>query len=117
MKLIGLVGTKYTMEMDFYKKRLNEENIQVLTPNAKEREFIHHIITQELLKGIFREESKKPFLQIMSRLHLQGAEGIILGCTEIPLLIKQQDTELTLFDTLLIHSLAAADFALGNDHS
>lgn len=117
LSTVGLLGTKYTMEMDFYKKRLNEENIQVLTPNAKEREFIHHIITQELLKGIFREESKEAFLQIMSRLHLQGAEGIILGCTEIPLLIKQQDTELPLFDTLLIHSLAAADFALGNDLS
>ena len=113
LSTVGFLGTKYTMEMDFYKTRLNKENIKVLMPDAAERKFIHQTITDELLKGIFKEESKAGFLQIMNRLHSQGAEGIVLGCTEIPLLIKQQDTELPLFDTLRIHSLAAVDFALG----
>jgi len=112
-----LLATKYTMEMDFYKEKLKKESIEVLIPEAAEREFIHHTITQELLNGIFKEESKARFLQIMNRLHLQGAEGIILGCTEIPLLIKQQDTKLPLFDTLTIHSLAAVDFATGHNHA
>lgn len=116
LSTVGLLGTKFTMEMDFYKKRLNEEDIQVLTPDAKEREFIHNTITHELLKGVFKEESKVGFLQIMNRLHAQGAEGIVLGCTEIPLLIKQQDTKLPLFNTLKIHALAAVDFALENNH-
>jgi len=113
LSTVGLLGTKYTMEMDFYKTKLNEESIQVLIPDAAERNFIHHTIYHELLKGVFREESKAELLRIMSRLHSQGAEGIILGCTEIPLLIKQKDTELPLFDTLVIHSLAGVDFALG----
>ena len=116
LSTVGLLATKYTMEVDFYKKKLNKENIEVLIPEAAEREFIHDTITQELLNGIFKEESKARFLQIMNRLHLQGAEGIILGCTEIPLLIKQQDTKLPLFDTLAIHSLAAVDFATGHNH-
>jgi aspartate racemase len=113
LSTVGFLGTKYTMEMGFYKTRLNKENIKILMPDATERKFIHQTITDELLKGIFKEESKAGFLQIMNRLHSQGAEGIVLGCTEIPLLIKQQDTELPLFDTLRIHSLAAVDFALG----
>jgi aspartate racemase len=112
---IGLLGTKYTMEMDFYKAKLKEESIRVLVPDAAEREFIHHTIIHELLKGVSREESKAGFVQIMNRLHSQGAEGIVLGCTEIPLLIKQQDTKLPLFDTLTIHCLEAVDFVLGND--
>jgi len=110
---VGLLGTKYTMEMDFYKRKLNEANIKVLIPDAEDREFINHTITQELLKRVFKDESKARFMQIMNRLHSQGAEGIILGCTEIPLLVKQHDTELPLFDTLSIHALAAIDFALG----
>lgn len=113
LSTVGLLGTKYTMEMDFYKTKLSEESIQVLIPDAAERNFIHHTIYHELLKGVFREESKSELLRIMNRLHSQGAEGIILGCTEIPLLIKQKDTELPLFDTLVIHSLAGVDFALG----
>jgi aspartate racemase len=117
LSTVGLLGTKYTMEMDFYKARLNEEDIQVLVPEPAEREFIHHTIIHELLKGVLREESKARFLQIMSRLQSEGAEGIVLGCTEIPLLIKQQDTTLPLFDTVVIHSLAAVDFALGKNQS
>lgn len=117
LRTVGLLGTKYTMEMDFYKKKLNEENIQVLVPEAAEREFIHHTIIHELLKGVLKEDSKGRFLEIMNKLHSKGAEGIILGCTEIPLLVKPNDTELPLFDTLTIHALAAVDFALGHEVS
>ena len=102
------------MEMDFYKLKLRSEGIDALIPDPNERQFIHHTIIQELLKGIFKEESKTRFLQIMNRLHAEGAGGIVLGCTEIPLLIKQQDTELPLINTLTAHSLAAVDFALGD---
>jgi aspartate racemase len=114
-RTVGLLATKYTMEMDFYKRKLKEANIQVLIPGAEEREFIHHTITHELLKEVFKKESKARFLKIMNQLHSQGAQGIILGCTEIPLLVKQQDTELPLFDTLFIHALAAVDFALASE--
>jgi aspartate racemase len=117
LSTVGLLGTKYTMEMDFYKNRLSEEGVQVLTPDAEERDFINHTITHELLKGVFNEESKAGFLRIMNRLHSQGAEGIVLGCTEIPLLIKQQDTKLPLFNTLRIHALAGVDFALESNHT
>jgi aspartate racemase len=103
--------------MDFHKNRLSRENIRVLIPDAAEREFIHNTIVHELLKGISREESRARFLQIMNRLHSRGAEGIVLGCTEFPLLVRQQDTELPLFNTLVIHALAGVDFALGNNHS
>lgn len=114
---VGLLGTKYTMEMDFYKKRLNEEGIQVLIPNADERKYIHSKEVNELLKGVFTEESRAGFLKIMNRLNSEGAEGIILGCTEFPLLVKRQDTELPLFNTPEIHAMAGVDFALGNNKS
>jgi aspartate racemase len=114
-RTVGLLATKNTMEMGFYKKKLNEANIQVLIPGAEEREFIHHTITHELLREVFKKESKTRFLEIMNQLHSRGAQAIILGCTEIPLLVKQQDTELPLFDTLSIHALAAVDFALSGE--
>ena len=113
----GLLGTKYTMEMDFYKNRLNREGIGILVPNADERKYIHSKEVNELLKGVFTGESRAGFLRIMNRLHSEGAEGIILGCTEFPLLIRSQDTTLLLFNTLRIHALAGVDFALGNNHS
>ncbi len=113
MKTVGLLGTKLTMELDFYKKKLKEADIETLVPEADDREFINRTIIKEILKGIFNAESKERFLRIMRELHSRGAEGIILGCTEIPLLVKQEDIDLPLFDTLLIHSRAAVDFALG----
>lgn len=109
---VGLLGTKQTMEMDFYRAKLNAENIKVVVPPLKERDFIQSAITDELLKGIIRERSRSRFLRIMQRLRTEGAEGVVLGCTEIPLLIRQEDTDIPLFNTLLIHSLAAVDFAL-----
>lgn len=112
MKKVGLLGTRMTMEQEFYKKKLIDAGIEVLTPGKEERDFIQHTINDELVKSQFLLKSKQGFLEIMGKLQAQGAEGIVLGCTEIPLLIKQEDTTLPVFDTTRIHSLAAVDFAL-----
>jgi aspartate racemase len=112
MKKIGLLGTKQTMEMEFYKSKLNEEQIMVLIPGKDEREFIQNTINNELVKGIFLDKSRIRFIDICNNLSRQGAEGIVLGCTEIPLLLKQGDIDIHLFNTLLIHSVSAVDFAL-----
>ncbi len=108
----GLLGTKLTMEMDFYKNKITEAGIEVCIPNMEERNFIQHSITNELLKGQIIETSKKRFLDICESLIAGGAEGIILGCTEIPLIIKQKDISVPVFNTLQLHALAAVDFAL-----
>ena len=112
LKKVGLLGTKQTLEMDFYKSKLKENNIDVVIPGQADRDFIQHTISNELLKNIFLEKSRARFRMIMEKMQSEGAEGIILGCTEIPLLIKQSDSPLPLFNTLEIHSLAAVDFAL-----
>jgi len=109
---IGLLGTRLTMEMDFYKKRLNQLGVESLVPAKPEREFIHNAIMNELLKEEFRAETKAEFLKIINDLEQRGAQGIVLGCTEIPLLINQKDTHLPVFNTLEIHAKAAVDFAL-----
>ncbi len=109
---VGLLGTKQTMEMEFYKSKLKENNIDVIVPEKDDRDFIQQTISNELLKNIFLDKSKAKFQLIMEKLKSEGAEGIILGCTEIPLLIKQTDSSLPLFNTLEIHSLTAVDFAL-----
>ena len=109
---IGLLGTRFTMEMDFYTKKLKESDIEPLVPLKADREFIHNAIMNELLKEEFKEETKAKFLSIINDLVNQGAQGIVLGCTEIPLLIKQKDTPLPVFNTLEIHAKAAVDFAL-----
>ena len=109
---IGLLGTKFTMEMDFYTKRLSSAGIESLIPEKPERLFIHSTIMNELLREIFKPEAKKRFLEIINDLEQKGAEGIVLGCTEIPLLIKQGDTHLPVFNTLEIHARAAVDFAV-----
>jgi aspartate racemase len=109
---IGLMGTRFTMEMDFYTKRLNDTGIKSIVPERQERNFIHNTIMNELLKKIFKPETKKKFLDIINDLEQKSAQGIVLGCTEIPLLIKQEDTHLPVFNTLQIHAKAAVDFAL-----
>jgi len=111
---VGLLGTKMTMELDFFKSKLSEENIEVIIPNSSDREFVNNSILDELIKDIFTEETRKKYKLIIKELQSRGAEGVILGCTEIPLLIKQEDVEIPVFDTTLIHSLAAVDFALYN---
>lgn len=112
MKKVGLLGTKWTMEREFYLKKLNDAGIEVLVPEKVERDFVHRTIHEELVKSLFLPKSKQHFLEIMRKLQTLGAEGVILGCTEIPLLIKQEDTDLHVFDTTRIHSLAAVEFAL-----
>jgi len=109
---IGLLGTKFTMEMDFYTKKLMEAGIDSIVPDKPERLFIHNAIMNELLVEVFKGETKEKFLHIIDELEQLGAEGIVLGCTEIPLLIKQSDTHLPVFNTLEIHAKAAVDFAL-----
>lgn len=115
LKTIGLLGTKFTMEMDFYTKRLAEAGIKSLVPGKDERLFIHNTIMDELLKEIINPESKKKFLDIINDLEQRGAQGIVLGCTEIPLLIKQADTHLPVFKTLQIHAKAVVDFAINQE--
>jgi aspartate racemase len=113
MKKVGLLGTKFTMEGDFYKNILKDRfNIDVIVPNEVEREFIHKVIFEELCKGILNKTSKEKYKEIIDSLVLIGAEGVILGCTEIPLLIKQEDVSIPVFDTTKIHAVSAVEFAL-----
>ena len=109
----GLLGTKFTMEEDFYKKRLKEKyNLDVMIPSNTDREIIDSVIYNELCLGILKQSSKEKFKDIIRRLVSNGADGLILGCTEIPLLISQKDVEVPLFDITAIHSKAAVEFAL-----
>ena len=111
---IGLLGTKYTMEQDFYKGRLAENyGLDLLIPTEKDRNIINEVIYDELCMGMIREDSRSQFIRIISDLDTRRAEGVILGCTEISLLIKQEDSSLPLFDTTAIHARAAVEFALG----
>ena len=108
---VALLGTKYTMEKDFFRDILNEHSIETIIPDAEERDEIHRIIYDELAQGEFKKSSKESYLKIIDSLILNGAEGIILGCTEIPLLINQNDVSLPIFDTTKIHAAAAFKFA------
>jgi aspartate racemase len=110
---VGLLGTRFTMEGDFYRLRLEEKHgLGVLIPPETERETVHRIIYDELVKGIIRDSSRDAYLQIIEGLQEEGAQGIILGCTEIPLLVKPSDVVLPLFDTTTIHAQAAVDWSL-----
>jgi len=110
---IALLGTKYTMEQDFYKGRLQSEfGLEVVVPDEADRQTVHDVIYDELCLGVVKDESKQKYQQIIKRLKTQGAEGVILGCTEITLLIQQPDTDLPVFDTTRIHAEAAVDLAL-----
>ncbi|WP_339652319.1 aspartate/glutamate racemase family protein [uncultured Maribacter sp.] len=108
-----LLGTKYTMELDFYKDVLKHQfGIEVLIPNKEDREIVHTIIYSELSKGIITNASKKQYLDIIKKSKKEGAEGVILGCTEIPLLIQQEDCDIVVIDTTKEHAHAAVEFAL-----
>ncbi len=112
---VGLLGTKFTMQQEFYKGRLTKRHhINVVTPNEVQMEEVHRIIYQELCKGEISETSKQRYLTVIDELQQQGAQGVILGCTEIGLLIKQKDVDIPLYDTASIHGLAAVDFALSD---
>tara|TARA_B110000027_G_scaffold16781_1_gene17282 strand:+ start:213 stop:902 length:690 start_codon:yes stop_codon:yes gene_type:complete len=108
---VALLGTKYTMEKDFFRDILNKHAIETIIPDVEERDEIHRIIYDELAQGEFKKSSKEKYLKIIDSLILNGAEGIILGCTEIPLLINQNDVSLPIFDTTKIHAAAGFKFA------
>lgn len=113
IKKVGLLGTKFTMEQDFYKGRLSEKyGIEVITPLEKEQNIVHKVIYSELCKGVISSESRNEYLKIIRSLSEKGAKAVILGCTEIPLLVKQQHTDIPLYDTMTIHSKKAVDLAL-----
>jgi aspartate racemase len=113
MKKVGLLGTKFTMEENFYKGRLIEKyGLDVIVPNEKERQIVHDTIYKELCLGIVKASSREKFIGIIKNLSKTGAEGVVLGCTEIPLLVRQDDVNMPLFDTTRIHAEAAADYAL-----
>lgn len=113
LKKVGLLGTRFTMEDAFYKERLTEHfGTQVIVPDQASREQVHHIIYQELCMGEIHPESKKQYLEIIQTLANNGAEAVILGCTEIGLLVQQQDTAVLLLDTTAIHAEQAVKWAL-----
>ncbi|MCZ4246678.1 MULTISPECIES: aspartate/glutamate racemase family protein [Bacillus] len=112
IRSVGLLGTKYTMEQDFYKSRIASHDINVIVPNDDERELINNIIYQELCLGEIKQSSKNIYKKIINNLVDRGAEGIILGCTEIGLLVKVEDSEVPLFDTTLIHAQKAVNKSL-----
>lgn len=113
LKRVALLGTRFTMEFSFYKTKLSEHNIETIIPDEDDRRFIHSSIFDELALNIFKPETKEQYITIINGLVDRGAEGVILGCTEIPLLIKQEYLEVPAFDTTKIHANAAVDFALG----
>lgn len=116
MRKVGLLGTKFTMEKDFYKERLHRSfGVEVIIPAPEERDFIHEVVYHELVQGKISNKSREQFITIVDRLGASGAEGVILGCTEIPLIIKQEDCTIPLFDTTYIHATAGVNVALGEE--
>jgi len=107
-----LLGTKFTMEGTFYTEKLKENRINVIIPEEPERQIIHDIIYRELVRGALNPESKQLLLEIIDKLRVSGFAGVVLGCTELPLLLKQSDLDIELFDTTEIHSRAIVDYAL-----
>ncbi len=112
LKKVGLLGTKFTMERDFFTDKLNEKGIEAIIPDDDERDFLHYTIFEELGRGILNPDTKQYYINVINKLIARGAEGIILGCTEIPLLINSTDVDIPLFDTASIHAKAAVEFAL-----
>jgi len=112
-KCVGLLGTAYVMEKEFYKGRLVEKHgLDVIVPDPADRREVHRVIFEELVRGALKDSSRAAYREIIARLAAQGAEGVILGCTEIPLLVKPKDAAIPLFDTTEIHALAAVEKAL-----
>jgi aspartate racemase len=113
LEKVGLLGTRFTMEQEFYRGRLVEKHgLQVLIPDQAGRELVHRVIYDELVLGVIDPASKTRYLEIITDLVSRGAEGIILGCTEIGLLVKERDAPVALFDTTVIHAVAAAEYAI-----
>lgn len=112
---VALLGTKFTMEKDFYKDRLKKHGIEVIIPWEEEREIVHNTIYNELIDGLILDKSKTKFKKIINNLYARGAEGVVLGCTEIPLLIKDEDSPIPVFDTTNLHAREAVEFAIENN--
>ena len=113
MTTVGLLGTNFTMEQEFYAGRLKEKHgLNLLIPGKEDRDIVHRVIYDELVLGIQKEESRQAFLRIMGSLQDQGAEGVIEGCTEIVMLVQQKHTNIPLFDTTAIHARKAVEMAL-----
>jgi aspartate racemase len=113
MKTVGLLGTKFTMEQEFYAGRLQERHgLKLLIPSQEDREIVHRVIYEELVLGKVKEKSRAEYLRIMNKLREEGAEGVIEGCTEIVMLVEQRHTEIPLFDTTAIHARKAVEKAL-----
>jgi len=113
IKKVGLLGTRFTMEEDFYRGRLEKKHgLEVLVPDESDRQLIHHVIYYELCDGSLQAESRRKFRTVIEKLGQVGAQGVILGCTEIGLLVKEKDSPLPIFDTTIIHAQAAVDYAL-----
>jgi aspartate racemase len=110
---VGLLGTGFTMEQDFYKGRLSDKfGLNVVIPEQSDRDIVHRVIYEELCLGQIKQDSNVEYVRIIADLAAQGAEAVILGCTEIGLLVKQSDTDVPLVDTTMIHAQAAVEFAL-----
>jgi len=112
IKKVGLIGTKFAMNKPYYREGLEKYGVKVVVPDEEDQKEVGRVIFEELAYGILKDESRKGYLEIMNRLKEKGAQGVILGCTEIPLLIKQSDTKIPVFDTTTIHAEAALQFAL-----
>lgn len=113
MKTVGLLGTNFTMEQDFYKGRLIEQHgLNVVVPSDEDRQIVHRIIYEELCLGVVKEASREEYLRIMEQMREEGVEGIIEGCTEIVMLVQQEHTDIPLFDTTAIHAEEAVAMAL-----
>ena len=112
IETVGLLGTKYTMQQDFYRDKLIEHGIRVLVPSEEEMETVNSVIFQELCLGLVSDASRNAYLSIIDSLARRGAQGILLGCTEIGLLLSQEDTPMPLFDTAVIHAAGAVRIAL-----
>jgi aspartate racemase len=113
METVGLLGTSFTMEKPFYQRALAEKGINVIVPNPDDRKLVNDVIYQELVAGDIRDESRQTFVSIIRKLARRGAEGVILGCTEIPLLVSEGEAGMPLFDTTVIHAEAALRYAVG----
>jgi aspartate racemase len=112
METVGLLGTRFTMEQAFYQDALAHKGVTVLVPDADDRRYVNAVIYDELVAGQIRDESRRGFVRVIRELETHGAEGVILGCTEIPLLVSEVDVGLTLFDTTTIHAEAALKYAI-----
>ncbi|MBL4681194.1 MAG: aspartate/glutamate racemase family protein [Pseudomonadales bacterium] len=115
IKRVGLLGTRFTMEQEFYKNRISEHyGVEVIVPNKQQQTLVHNVIYDELCLGVIKDESRKQYIKLIEDLSKKGAEAVILGCTEISLLVQQNNTSVPLYDTTAIHAEAAVKLALAD---